>query len=63
MSHVIKVIAIFPPIDSAIFLAISTKFSFDMSQENFHRDAQNRSSPALPELTYSVKIFAAISYC
>ena len=26
-----------------------------MSQEIFHRDAQNRSSPALPELTYAVE--------
>ena len=25
-----------------------------VSQENFHRDAQNRSSPALPKLTYAV---------
>ena len=26
-----------------------------LSQENFHRDAQSRSSPALPGLTYAVK--------
>ena len=42
--------------DLMVWTQVQRFFEWRVSQENFHRDALSRSSPALPELTYAVKL-------